>query len=312
MKISKEASMECAAAVSDEDMALINGFSKKTLTADEVYVFDIKLCDNDVDRDFERFSTSALSELAELFVGKTGIFDHQWSAAGQKARIFKTEVITDPERSNCAGEDYAYLKASAYMLRKGNEDLIAEIDAGIKREVSVGCSMAESVCSICGENAGSSKCGHVPGREYGGRMCYNILSGASDAYEWSFVAVPAQKEAGVMKKFSGEGETLTLEKFLKEQENDAYAEEYGKLKELSKLGESYLAALREQVVRLGLLSDCGFDGDFLRRAAAKMGEEELLGFKKAFESKVDRLLPPDRQLENSQSLTAFSGEEFII
>lgn len=312
MKINKEAHMEATSEMGEEILALINTFSKKTLTADDIYIFDIKLCDNDVDRDFERFSTAALSELAALFVGKTGIFDHQWSAAGQKARIFKTEVVTDTARANCAGEDYAYLKASAYMLREGNETLIAEIDAGIKREVSVGCSMAESVCSICGENAGSAKCGHVPGREYGGRICYNILSGAKDAYEWSFVAVPAQKDAGVMKKFSGEGDTLTLEEFLKKSGNDAYSDEYGKLKELSKLGESYLSALREQVVRLGILSDCGFDGDFLRRAAAKMGEEELLGFKKAFESKVDRFLPPDCQLGNAQSLTAFSDEEFII
>ena len=312
MKIEKEAFMEGTVTAGAEDLALINGFSKKTLTAEDVYTFDIKLCDNDIDRDFERFSTSALTELAALFVGKTGIFDHNWSSMGQKARIFKTEVVTDPSKTNCAGEDYTFLKASAYMLREGNEGLIAEIEGGIKREVSVGCGMAESVCSICGESAGSSKCGHVPGREYGGRRCCNVLSGARDAYEWSFVAVPAQRDAGVMKKFSREGEKMTLEEFLCEPGNEEYSQEYIKMKEMSRMGESYLAGLREQVVRLGILADSGFDGEFLSKAAAKMGEDELLGFKKAFENRVDSILPTGCQLGGMKSVTAFSGEEFLI
>ena len=42
----------------DMDMKLINEYSRRTLTKDEVYTFSVVLCDNDIDRDFE--SCSAL------------------------------------------------------------------------------------------------------------------------------------------------------------------------------------------------------------------------------------------------------------
>ena len=50
---------------------------------------------------------------------------------------------------------------------------------------------------MCGEAVGS--CRHVKGRTYNGKLCYGELTGAKDAYEWSFVAVPAQRRAGVIK-----------------------------------------------------------------------------------------------------------------
>lgn len=114
--------------------------------------------------------------------------------------IYRTELVTDKNRKNSLGADYVYLKGYAYMLRtEANAELIAQIDGGIKRETSVGCSVARSVCSVCGEELGT--CTHVKGRTYGGKECYAILEGAVDAYEWSFVAVPAQRGAGVIKSF---------------------------------------------------------------------------------------------------------------
>ena len=47
--------------------------------------------------------------------------------------------------------------AWAYMLRtEKNADLIAEIEGGIKKEVSVGCSVGRRVCSVCGEPVAES------------------------------------------------------------------------------------------------------------------------------------------------------------
>ena len=37
-----------------EELDQINRFSKAELTADQVYTFSVRLCDNEVDRDFER------------------------------------------------------------------------------------------------------------------------------------------------------------------------------------------------------------------------------------------------------------------
>lgn len=40
--------------ISDSDMALINSYTRRVLEKDEVYVFSVILCDNDIDRDGER------------------------------------------------------------------------------------------------------------------------------------------------------------------------------------------------------------------------------------------------------------------
>ncbi|MBQ7070785.1 MAG: hypothetical protein IJM87_05835, partial [Ruminococcus sp.] len=94
-------------------------------------------------------------------------------------------------------------KAKAYMVRtSSNADLIAEIEGGIKKEVSVSCSVANCKCSICGTDKRTSACEHNKGQIYDGKKCCCILDEPTDAYEWSFVAVPAQKSAGVTKTFS--------------------------------------------------------------------------------------------------------------
>lgn len=192
-----------------EELDQINRFSKAELTADQVYTFSVRLCDNEVDRDFERFGTEDLERLGELFLGKSGIFDHQWSAKGQTARIYRTEVVREPGTVTAAGDEYRWLKGWAYLMRtEKNQGLITEIEGGIKKEVSVGCSMGRSVCSVCGAKNGA--CGHAKGQMYGGKLCFMELKDPKDAYEWSFVAVPAQPRAGVVKRFGTEGPELRV------------------------------------------------------------------------------------------------------
>ena len=48
----------------------LNRFTRRTLTQEEVFLFDVRLCDNEIDRDGERFSLEALEQLKALFVGK--------------------------------------------------------------------------------------------------------------------------------------------------------------------------------------------------------------------------------------------------
>ena len=137
----------------------INRLSRASLSAEEVYVFSLCLCDNEVDRDQERFPEKTLEQLAPLFVGKSGLFDHSWSARGQAARLYRTEVVREPERLTQAGDGYCWLKGWAYMVRTpDNQGLIAEIEGGIKKEVSVGCAVKRAVRSV-GRTADTS-----PGR----------------------------------------------------------------------------------------------------------------------------------------------------
>ncbi len=179
----------------------LNKFTRRKFTGDEVFIFPVILCDNEVDRDNERFSRKSLDEMAEKFVGVTGIFDHDPKGGNQTARIFSAEVVEE-SRGNSLGEPYAYIKANAYMVRTdSNADLIREIEGGIKKEVSVSCAAERHICSVCGTDRRVKACHHVKGRRYDGKKCFLSLEDISDAYEWSFVAVPAQVRAGVTKKF---------------------------------------------------------------------------------------------------------------
>ena len=192
----------------------INALTRRKFKAEELYTFPVVLCHNDIDRDGERFTDDALDQMAALFVGKTGIFDHNPSAENQAARIYDTEVITDPEKETAWGGAYRYLKGYAYMVRTdANADLITEIDAGIKKEVSVSCSVMSRKCSICGANANEGLCEHVRGKTYDGQICHVTLDDITDAYEWSFVAVPAQVGAGVAKQYTTHKGGINMEDF---------------------------------------------------------------------------------------------------
>ncbi len=67
-------------ALAGEELALINRQALKELTEEEVFVFRVAACDNQVDREQERFTEAALDRLAELYVGKTVI---PWIAGGR-------------------------------------------------------------------------------------------------------------------------------------------------------------------------------------------------------------------------------------
>ena len=187
-------------------MEKVNRFTKRELHEDEVFLFDVVLCDNDIDRDLEAFSEEALGSLKELLVGRTGILDHQPTAKGQTARLYDTALVPDPARRTRDGREYLALHGSAYMVRtSSNADLIREIEGGIKKEISIACACRDRHCSVCGQ----AQCSHIPGRTYGARTCYRVLDAVHDAYEWSFVAVPAQPAAGVTKQYQrGEAEDM--------------------------------------------------------------------------------------------------------
>ncbi|WMJ23463.1 hypothetical protein RBG61_01995 [Paludicola sp. MB14-C6] len=187
--------------VGEQELALINQFTMKTLTAEDVFVFKLAMCDNEIDRDIEQFSDECLTKLAELFKGRTVISDHYATSKNQSARIYDTEVETTSDK-NSLGQPYKRLIAKCYMpVTKSNEDLILEINAGIKKEVSVGVSIGKVQCSICGIDRRKQTCDHKLGAEYNKKKCHFILCEPTDAYEVSFVAVPAQKQAGVIKSY---------------------------------------------------------------------------------------------------------------
>ncbi len=262
--------------LAEEDMTQINALSRADLTPEQVYTFGVRLCDNQTDRDFEYFSRQSLETLARLFVGKTGIFDHTWSATGQTARIYRTELVDDAPNPAESGEPGCYLKGYAYMLRTDdNASLIAEIEGGIKKEVSVSCAVARTVCSICGnEVSDRAACPHVKGQVYEGKRCIVRLEEPTDAYEWSFVAVPAQPKAGVIKGF--QQQQLTTD------------EDWQSLQKDAEIGRRYLNSLRQETVRLGLLADADMGAAVLRSITEKLGAEELESLRDCYEKRLQK------------------------
>ena len=194
--------------VTEAELKAINKHTLEPLKAEDVFTFKAVLCDNEVDRAHERFTMKALQDLQKLFVGKTVIKDHYRSADNQVARIYATELVQTAKTTK-AGEAYVQLVAHCYMVRTAsNADLIAEIKGGIKKEGSVGCRVKHAFCSICGTDNGKTYCRHWPGKSYdkegGPQVCTFTLDGGDDAYEFSLVAVPAQKAAGTCKSYTGE------------------------------------------------------------------------------------------------------------
>ena len=56
--IAKSAEGGGQALYSPEIMAKVNKFTRRELTADEVYIFPVVMCDNELDRDYEQYTIS--------------------------------------------------------------------------------------------------------------------------------------------------------------------------------------------------------------------------------------------------------------
>ena len=298
MEIRKGTEAVNSGAPTEVQLEAINAQAKGKLKPEDVYVFSVRLCDDQPDRDMERFDTLALPALAKLFIGKTGILDHQWRSENQVARIFETRVVQE------AG--VSYIQAWAYIRRGGQaEELIADIEAGIKKEVSVGCAMGSSICSVCGSEYGT--CGHIKGEYYDDGVCHVILKEPVDAYEFSFVAVPAQPAAGVLKGVAGKTPAL---KTLAE-EFGAQAE-YRALVKQARMGQAYEKQIRDDVVRLCLSLELGASEPVLRGIVDKAGSEELLLLKQALENRMRQLAPAVTQLPGATAPRQALESGFLI
>ena len=305
MNIIKQARQSEVRKVTPQELEQINAMSRRELGEEEVYLFCVRLCDNEVDRDGERFSAQTLEELAPMFVGRSGIFDHNWSAKGQMARVYRCEVVREEGVMTQAGECYCWLKGYAYILRsEGSAELIEQIEAGIKKEVSVGCSVERKVCSICGCDVEREGCAHRKGERYDGRLCFHTLEGAKDAYEFSFVAVPAQPAAGVVKGWQGFREMARSE--------PEWERQMKALEQEAAVGRACMQRLKEDVVRLGLLSGLGMQARELKEMAEALGYEQLEQLRKVYGAQAAVSYPVQLSYNSRRSEARGEDEAFMI
>ena len=301
-----------------DELEKINRYTRREFHSDEIYTFSVLLCDNEIDRDHERFTVDALQKLAVLFLGKTGIFNHSMQAQNQTARIYDCKVEQENGRVTQCGEPYSRLVAKAYLPRsEKNEDFILELESGIKKEVSVGCAVASVSCSICGADLKKSSCEHCKGKSYGGKLCCAVLSEPTDAYEWSFVAVPAQREAGVIKSFSASGVNVEeLEKALTESSGDmvltkaqgqALLGRMEQIKTEAEYGRIYRAELQKSFVKCAGIAQPGIPAEAMKRVAEGMSIEDLRCFEKSYRQKANETLPLTPQLAAAQKQEGLGG-----
>ncbi len=304
--ITKNASAVCpgSGVPDDEALSLISRYARNTPDANDIYTFSVILCDNEIDRDNERFSVESLTVLKDMFEGVTGIFDHSMRSSDQTARIYKTEILRDESKTTAAGEVYTYIKAWCYMLRtEKNNQLISEIDCGIKKEVSISCSVENKICSVCGKDIRSHDCNHIAGRKSGKTKCHVILENPTDAYEWSFVAVPAQRNAGVSKSVAKKD--ICTEKdfvqklshmfgtvFDEQPEADtlsAFGIMLGKMKEDAMVGKAKRTEAEKEILALSAFTLPESDPAMMSSVLSKISTDEVMMLHKAFGDRAEKL-----------------------
>ena len=181
-----EAQLKYKGEPSDEQFALIQKNSPQIFQKSDIHIYSVRVSDNLPDRQNDLFSLDALKDITSKLVGVTGIKDHEWSSGNQHSRIFDAILVEDTTQQNPLGEPYYFVVGLAYTLNnESNKELIQNIQAGILNEVSLGF------------NQGETETVTLP--DYGD---INIIRAVNDVLEFSFVAVPAQPKAGVIKSYN--------------------------------------------------------------------------------------------------------------
>jgi hypothetical protein len=135
----------------DDQLKLINRFTRTPFTADDMYVGQLRLANNCIDRDNERFSEEVLQRYAATAIRKTMLFDHGRNVqAGAVGKFFDVMIEKMPlQQANAeTGENFQlpanvtevwFLTVSFYIPVKGvDEQTLVKIDAGVYDFASIG------------------------------------------------------------------------------------------------------------------------------------------------------------------------------
>jgi len=148
-----------SAAPTKRELDLINRFARRPLAADEVYVGESDLCNDRVDRAFERFTPQVLQDFAESLPGKSLLAGHDHGSLPMglwfDARLRRDEHAV------------THLRPSYYIVKtRDNEHHRTQLDGGVYRYASIGFRAQDLVCDICGKSWFGWECQHYPGKAY--------------------------------------------------------------------------------------------------------------------------------------------------
>jgi len=118
-------------APSDADLELINKFALKPLTAKDVSVYTLQVCNDQIDRDDERFSLEVLGDFSATLPGKGLLEGHQWGPVGV-GLFYKSWV------ENIGGVNWVIGQCYLPKASEESAEMIVKLDAGIAKWVSIG------------------------------------------------------------------------------------------------------------------------------------------------------------------------------
>jgi hypothetical protein len=163
---------------------------------------------------------------------------------------------------------------------------------------------------VCARKTKENACKHEKGKVYDGHFCHHVLKNPTDAYEWSFVAVPAQVRAGVIKSFDGTHDTeeetdknvLDILKrsggevtLTKGQLNSlkSYIE---KIKADAAIKDRYEQSVKDEVLKLCRITMPGISSGAMKNILDNAGIHDLLQLKDSLSKKLCSIIPPVVQL----------------
>ena len=127
--------------VTNEDLEIINRGTLRKFGAEDVYLFPVRMCDNEIDTSLEQMTPEALTSFAAIVndYASRGNFvpilhNHDWDSAEEiEANIYSAEVVTSTSEFNSVGEPLVYVAAKAYTI-PDNANFIKKIEAGLLKK----------------------------------------------------------------------------------------------------------------------------------------------------------------------------------
>lgn len=164
---------------SEDQLKLINQYTLKDLSAEELYTRTTILAHNAIDRDNEVFDDALLEQFVRTLPGK-GLFNKHpmgwdgdsgpgmgrwYSARILDVTIDEARTLTREDLKFPPGTERAKLLETSYYLPRSrkNEDLVIDIDAGVASDVSIGFRAAQRTDITDGQGNVIARRLHAPG-----------------------------------------------------------------------------------------------------------------------------------------------------
>ncbi len=257
--------------LTDDRLAAIRRLALEDLRPEDLYVRWAVVCNDQLDRDHERFSPDVLQGFARTLPGKALLVGHQHQSAPE-GRFFEAWLEQAGDATN--------LLAGFYIVKtQQNEHLRRQIDGGVYKYVSVGFTCEDLLCDLCGKSIRGPECPHIPGRSYDGKTCTATWHGSAEAAEGSIVYLGSQRGAEIVK---AAGARPTTDDPPGGEGRDALTRLKVKVAELEGLLELTERTLEQKERHIDTLEEQAQEGCILRqdlvgeieRLAGLVGEEE--------------------------------------